>query len=130
MNVVTDWETLSREVTRDRRKGKRVNLRFPIEVSGFNPQGVLFAENTETTDISEAGCRFALKESVARGDVVAVKLRNRRGENRDAAQAELFQVIWRARDGEFWLVGALKLRNDKFWEVSFPPKNPPEPPNL
>ncbi len=129
MNVVTDWETLSREVTRDRRKGKRVNLRFSIEVSGFNRQGVLFAENTETTDISESGCRFALKERVGRGDVVAIKLRNRQGEDRDAAHAELFQIIWRAQDGELWLVGALKLRNDKFWEVSFPPKAPAEPPS-
>ena len=128
MNVVTDWEILSREVTRDRRKGKRVNLRFPIEVSGFNPQGVLFAENTETTDISESGCRFILEESVVRGDVVAIKLRKRQGEDRDAARAELFQVIWRAQDGELWVVGALKLRNDKFWEVSFP-KNTPEPPS-
>jgi hypothetical protein len=130
MNVVTDWEILSQEVTRDRRKGKRVNLRFPIEVSGFNPQGVLFAENTETTDISESGCRFTLEESVVRGDVVAIKLRNRQGEDHDAARAELFQIIWRAQDGDLWLVGALKLRNDKFWEVSFPPKNPPELPNL
>lgn len=129
MNVVTDWEILSREVTRDRRKGKRVNLRFPIEVSGFNPQGVLFAENTETTDISESGCRFTLKEFVVRGDVIAIKLRNRQGEDRDSAHAELFQVIWRAQDGELWLVGALKLRNDKFWEVSFPPKASAEPPS-
>ncbi len=124
MNVVSDWETLSKELNLDRRTGKRVNLKFPIEVSGFNHSGLLFAENTETNDVSEAGCRFSLEESIDRGDVVAIKLLKRDRKDRVAARAELFQIVWRAREGEIWSVGALKLRNDKFWEVSFPPKPP------
>jgi hypothetical protein len=127
MNVVSDWEALSKEFNLDRRAGKRVNLKFPIEVSGFNRLGLLFAESTQTDDISESGCRFSLKESVNRGDVIAVKLLNRKGEHRLAARAELFQIVWRAQERGVWTIGALKLRTDKFWEVNFPPKPPPEP---
>ena len=52
---LTEWELLSREVMQDRRKGKRVCLTFPIEVSGFDRSGRLFSERTVTQDISEAG---------------------------------------------------------------------------
>lgn len=122
MEVVSDWEALSKELNIDRRAGIRVNLKFPIEVSGFSRPGTLFVECTETSDISESGCRFALKETVNRGDVIAIKLLNRQSENGGAARAELFQIVWRACQDEIWSIGALKLRNEKFWEVNFPPK--------
>jgi len=130
MEPVTDWEALSREINKDRRRGKRVNLKFPIEVSGFNRMGMLFAETTETDDVSESGCRFKLAATVERGDVVAIKLLSRLRPDRSNARAELFQVAWRAaqKDDDGWSVGALKLRDDKFWEVNFPPRNPPESP--
>jgi hypothetical protein len=126
MDPATEWEALSREVSRDRRRGKRVNLRFVIEVSGFNRFGLLFAETTETDNISESGCRFKLKELASCGDVIAIKLLTHRGKEHGAGRAELFQIVWRGKEEGNWVVGALKLRDDKFWEVHFPPRNPPD----
>ena len=126
MDPVSDWEALSRELNLDRRSGKRVHLRFPIEVSGFTRAGSLFTERTQTSDISESGCRFTLNEPVKRDDVVAIKLLRHHDNPDVVSRAELFQIVWRERGGKSWFVGALKLRDDKFWEVSFPPKLPPE----
>ncbi len=126
MDPVSDWEALSKEFNLDRRSGKRVHLRYPIEVSGFTRAGTLFAEFTQTMDISESGCRFTLKEPVRRNDVVAIKLLRRHGDPDVMSRAELFQIVWRERGGTHWYVGALKLRDERFWEVSFPPKLPPE----
>ena len=127
MESLTDWELLSREVQRDRRKGKRVPLAFPIEVSGFDPTARLFTERTKTTDISEMGCRFRMKAEVSRGDVVAIKLLGRRDDDEPASKPLLFQVAWVRRDPEGWIVGALKLQPEKIWRVVFPQPNQPKP---
>ncbi len=128
METLTDWELLSREVMQDRRKGKRVCLNFPIEVSGFDRSGRLFSERTVTQDISEAGCRFKLKTKAERGDVVAVKLLSRRERPGPPARPLLFQIVWIKRDAEAWIAGALKLQPEDLWHMDFPPGNHPNGP--
>ncbi len=124
----TDWELFSHEVMEDRRKGKRVTLTFPIEVSGFDRTGRLFSERTVTLDISEAGCRFHLKTQIERGDVVAVKLLSRRDLSLPPARPLLFQVIWIDREEDGWVAGALKLQPEDIWHMAFPPSNHPKTP--
>ena len=123
MESLTDWELLSREVMQDRRKGKRVCLTFPIEVSGFDRSGRLFSERTVTQDISEAGCRFRMKTKAERGDVVAIKLLSRRDGPGPLARPLLFQIMWIKREEEAWIAGALKLQPEDLWHMSFPPGN-------
>ncbi len=122
-----DWHSLSVEATQDRRRGKRVQLTYPIEISGFDHSGRLFSEKTKTQDISETGCRFVLRTPLARGDVVAIKIVSQSDEALPSTKALLFQIAWVRRQGDGWMAGALKLQPDKLWRVAFPPNNLPDP---
>jgi hypothetical protein len=126
METLTEWDKLSQEVQQDRRKGKRVPLTFPIEVSGFDHTARLFSERTKTTDISEVGCRFQMKRPLSPGDVVAIKLLSRRNEKSPASKPLLFQIMWVQREPDGWIAGALKLQPENIWHVAFPPANQPK----
>ena len=127
MRTETDWEELSQEAQKDRRKGKRVPLAFPIEVSGFDSTGRLFAECTATSNISESGCRFQVKTQLERGDVVAIKLLSRRNDLAPASKPLLFQIVLVAREAEGWTAGALQLESENLWHMAFPSSNLPKP---
>jgi hypothetical protein len=119
----TDWEFIARETVSNRRRGKRVNLRYPVEVTGFDRAGKLFCENTVTTNVSATGCRVELKENVERGNTVAIKmLVKNSAPDAPVSKPQMFQIIWRARKNNVWVVGALKMTGDKFWQVDFPPQ--------
>lgn len=120
----SDWEILAQQTTEERRRGKRVNLRFPVEVSGTNGDGKLFCESTFTTDISATGCRVVLNEVVESGDVVSIKLAGKLEPNPAASKPQMFQIAWRIRKDNVWTVGARKLTEGKFWHVDFPEKFP------
>ena len=120
----TDWEILAQQTVDERRKEKRVNLRFPVQVSGFTTTGKLFCKNTYTTDISATGCRVVLDEVVERGDMIGLKLLIKAEAGVPIIKPQMFQILWRARKDNVWMVGALKLTEDKFWQVEFPDKSP------
>ena len=120
----TDWEILAQQTVDERRKEKRVNLRFPVQVSGFTTTGKLFCKNTYTTDISATGCRVVLDEVVERGDMIGLKLLIKAEPGAPITKPQMFQILWRARKDNVWMVGALKMTEDKFWQVEFPDKSP------
>lgn len=122
--TITDWESLTAEVVTDRRRGKRVNLRFPVEISGLNHDGKSFCEHTHTTNISASGCRAELNEVVERGDLVSIKLVVRSDPGLVVCQAQQFRIVWRERRNNVWTVGALKLTAEQLWHVAFPDKPP------
>jgi hypothetical protein len=120
----TDWEILAQQTIDERRKERRVNLRFPVQVSGFSNDGKLFCKNTFTTDISATGCRVELEELVERGDTIGIRLLVNASPDAPVSKPQMFQILWRARRENIWMVGALKLSEDKFWHVEFPEKSP------
>jgi hypothetical protein len=122
--ALTDWEVLDLEIAKDRRKEKRVFLRFQVEVSGFDPAGNLFRANGFTTDISATGCQVAIDEYVERGDIVAMKLLTKSEPNAPVSKPQRFQILWRERKENVWTVGALKLTGEKFWQVDSPENSP------
>jgi hypothetical protein len=124
----TDWEILAQQTTEERRRGKRVFLRFPVEVSGSDRQGKPFCESTFTTDISATGCRAELNEPVEVGDTIAIKLIGKFDPNPAASKPQRFQIAWRTCTANVWTVGARKLTEGKFWHVEFPDKIPPKTP--
>ncbi|GEM_PF-1011647 len=126
---LTEWEALSREANQDRRKGKRVTLAFPIEISGFDRRGRLFRDSTTTCDISELGCRFRVKTQLERGDVVAIKLIRRTNGQAPERKPLLFQIAWVAREADGWVAGALMLQPDNFWNMTFPATGQPKTPS-
>jgi len=116
----TNWDQLSQLVENDRRKGKRVPLTFPVEVSGLDGAGRLFVEQTTTSEISEWGCRLKLKTRVVRGDVVAVRLLVKVKPSTEASEPVLFEIAWSEENRGEWLAGARKLQAAELWHVSFP----------
>ena len=126
--VGTNWEELSSQAKTERRRGKRVPLVFPIEVSGFTSDGRMFWEKTKTLDISERGCRFILERELQRGEDIAIKLLSRDDPRSPAAKPLLFRVAWCTRIGARWRVGVLKLQSKNIWHVAFPPEKLPGKP--
>jgi len=120
MQTALDWEVLSAEAGRDRRKEKRIPLAFPIEVCGFDASGHFFSERTQTTDISEEGCRFCAKAQPEPGEVVAVRLVSRESGTMVPKNPLLFQIAWVAHAENGWVVGAFKLQPENVWNVAFP----------
>jgi hypothetical protein len=124
----TTWEELSSQAKNERRRGKRLPLVFPIEVSGFTPDGRMFSEKTKTLDISERGCRFILERELEHGEDIAIKLLSRDDPGSPASKPLLFRVAWCMRIGARWRVGVLKLQSKNIWHVAFPPEKLPEKP--
>ncbi len=126
--VGTNWEELSNQARTERRRGKRVPLVFPIEVSGFTSEGRMFSEKTKTLDISERGCRFILERELQCGEDVAIKLLSRDDPSSPASTPLLFRVVWCMQIGARWRVGVLKLQSKNIWHVAFPPEKLPGEP--
>jgi hypothetical protein len=121
MKAATNWEELSTEASRDRRREKRIPLAFPVEVSGFDKRGRFFSERTVTVDVSESGCRFQLKTEVERGAVVAIKLVSRHTGQPQPDRPLLFKVARVAQESSGWTLGAAKIQPESLWCVACPP---------
>ncbi len=121
MGTLINWQELSAEVSRDRRKGKRLALVFPIVVSGLDSSWRFFTERTKTVDISETGCRFYLKARPKPGDVVAIRLVSPQDIRPNLEKQFLFEIAWVAPEGDAWVVGASKLQPENIWHMVFPP---------
>jgi hypothetical protein len=121
METVTDWESLSAEASRDRRRERRIPLVFPIEVSGFDRRGRFFTERTKTSDVSANGCRFHMNTEIARGAVVAIKLVSRNSQQSLPDRPLLFQVARLEKEDHGWVLGAAKLQPENLWCIAFPP---------
>jgi len=123
-----NWDELLQEVVDDRRRGKRLLLTYPIEISGFDRQGRSFVERTRTLDISESGCRIVTNAPLAPGDVISIRLLVPGGD--DVSQETTacpFEVVWVEHFDSGWTAGAQKLAGNKPWKVTFPPdKEPPK----
>src|SRR5258708_32825194 len=103
-----------------RRKGKGLNLCFPIEVRGTDASGAVFREQTKTQDISESGCRFETKLPLVPGDIIAITLSGPH-DSLQNREPQLFEIAWSTPISSGQSVGARKLRDAKLWGVTFPP---------
>src|SRR5262249_16639099 len=101
-----NWDELARAASTERRRGKRLNLVYAIEIRGMNSAGECFIERTKTQDISEFGCRIETEMPLSRGDVIAIKLLAPDAED---SEPQLFEIIWTLRDPTGGTAGARKL---------------------
>jgi hypothetical protein len=98
---------------------ERYSLRVAIEVCGFNLRGRFFAERSETSNVSDGGCKFALRTQIAPDAIVALRvLCGHNGSGRDQSPV-YFQVVRVDRDSNQWMVGAIKLQSDELWLAAF-----------
>jgi PilZ domain len=120
MESAVNWEELGIEANKDRRREARIPLAIPVEVTGFDSHGKFFCEATKTVDISESGCSFALKRSLERGGVIAIKVAVKDRKKKTEQRPFLYQVARSTPEGERWIIGAAKLQPESVWYVAFP----------
>jgi hypothetical protein len=96
---------------------ERIAAQFSIEVCGFDRCGRFFTERSETSDVSDGGCKFYLRTEVEREAVVALRVIERYDQRGNGAAAVLFQVAQMERGSNGWTLGALKLRPEESWPM-------------
>src|SRR5580698_7929060 len=81
------------QLSGERRRSKRVQLAFQIEVTGTELTGVAFKDLTTTEDINDHGCRFTLQRELRQGDVVTIRVVHRSAEA-PLENAQVFEIVW------------------------------------
>jgi hypothetical protein len=119
--ILTNWKEVTAEQKCERRRQARVNLRYPIEVSGFNLHGRYFTERTFTVDVSDGGCKFPLAIEVEKESVVAIRVITRRHGQETDTRPVLFHVNWVQAEPNAWTLGVSKLQAGAAWCSSIPP---------
>jgi hypothetical protein len=109
----------------ERRRGKRLFLKFQIRVSGTDRSGRAFRDNAVTSDVSEHGCRFDFLRELADGAFLKIQVLGQTGgpslENKPLA----CQVVWIEPSVVGWTIGVEQLEPGNLWDITFPRKIPP-----
>src|ERR1700733_6570560 len=110
----------------ERRRTKRMGLRFCIQVTGTDAAGQPFCDRTVTTDVSEEGCRFELLRPVNRGDEIQIRRVPLDAEKPPDGKVLRFMIV-RVDASEWgWSVGAEKMQPGNLWRMAFPKLKVPE----
>jgi hypothetical protein len=100
-------------------------MHVPVEVCGFNLRGRFFTERSETSNVSDGGCKFCLRTQIAPDAIVALRVIAGHKSGGQDTSPVLFQVVRAERDSDQWVVGAVKLQSDELWPTL--PANSHEP---
>jgi hypothetical protein len=118
-NLIAGWLGVSRErawLASNRRRGQRVVLSVPVQVSGQNKLGTLFSDETNTVSVTEHGALLLLSVDVSKGE--RLKLLNLR--SKDSAEC-VVSYVGRLRGLHREIgVSFVKLHRS-FWHIAFPP---------
>ncbi len=99
------------------RRSKRVNLAFPIVLSGTNAAGVEFQESTRTIIVSKHGAKIRTTQELTVGALVTI-------ENRSmglSADATVVSVGPKRASGEPVEIGVQLTQAGNVWGIIFPP---------
>ncbi len=121
----TPWEELSQEASGDRRRERRLNLSYPIEIFGFDAANHYFTEHSVTENVSHGGCLFRLKTQVNPKTVLAIRVVSRETKQPQGYKPILFLVAWVKKEGNGWAVGASKLQPENLWQIAVPERASP-----
>jgi hypothetical protein len=116
----TQWEELTAEAQRDRRREPRLKLPFQVEVYSFDRQGRYFTERTVTLNVSSGGCMLELKHQPEDEGVLAIRRVARDGTRSAEHKPVLFLVCWSHKMHRHWIVGVSKLQSGDMWGLSMP----------
>ena len=126
LQVRTDVRKSPQYEADDRRKGKRVYLRYEIQISGKTADGSEFGVRTYTQDISEKGCCFRFPRELSTGNIITLEVVGRNSPSSVGFLSPIpLRVVWAKpeEEGTAWLVGAEFASPGNPWAVSFPPKS-------
>jgi PilZ domain-containing protein len=119
-----NWEEMTAEAQRDRRREPRLKLPYPVEVYGFDRAGQYFAERTATLNVSTSGCMLDVKHEPEEQSVVAIRRIGRDGSRMPGHKPMLFVVCWTQKLGRRWALGVSKLQAGDMWGLSMPQEHP------
>jgi len=114
------WDELTAEAQRDRRREPRIKLPFPVEVYGFDRSGQYFSERTVTLNVSSSGCMLDVKHEPEEQGVLAIRRIARDGARMPDQKPVLFLVCWTQKVGRRWTLGLSKLQAGDLWGLSMP----------
>jgi hypothetical protein len=106
------------------RREARHQARIEIEVSGIDPNGQMFQEQTVTTNVSEWGCGFMLSIELKPGDIVVVRVKAT--DQGEGPRQAMFQVMRAQHEESGWAVGAWKLKSGNIWGAQLEKLGKPE----
>ncbi len=120
----SQWDELTAEAQRDRRREPRLKLPYPVEVYGFDRAGHYFSERTVTLNVSPGGCMLDIKHQPEEQGVLAIRRTARDGTRVAELKPMLFLVCWTQRLGRRWAVGASKIQSGDIWGLSMSAEHP------
>ncbi len=100
------------------RRSSRLLFRCHVEISGYDPEGNKFTENSVTVSIGKFGASLKTAREYSMGQIVTVFTK----ESRHVGQ---FQVVWIGMPGtrEAGQIGIELLDARRFWGIEFPPED-------
>jgi hypothetical protein len=97
----------------ERRRDARIVVNVPVEITKIDETGHEITERTFVEDVSDFGCRFSIRETVKKGDTVAIRLLAQDGKSLSDEPVKHFEVMWAARGASRLVVGARICRGEK-----------------
>jgi len=119
-----NWDEMTAEAQRDRRREPRLKLPFAVEVYGFDRSGQYFSERTVTLNVSTSGCMLDLKHEPEEQGVLAIRRVGRDGSRMPGHKPVLFLVCWTQKIGRRWAMGVSKLQSNDIWGLTMPQDHP------
>jgi hypothetical protein len=100
------------------RRSSRLQFRCRVKISGFDPKGIAFSEETETITISKFGASLQTQRPYTKGQVVTVH-------TVDLGHTGQFQVVWMGQPGtrEAGQIGIEWVDARGFWGIEFAPED-------
>ena len=102
----------------EQRRSSRLRFRCRVKISGIDPKGNTFREETETISISKFGASLRTAHEFAMGQILTVH-------TLDHGHTGQFQVVWMGQPGtpEAGQIGIEWVDARRFWGIEFPPED-------
>ncbi len=101
-----------------KRRSSRLQFRCRAKISGIDPEGIAFSEETVTITISKFGACLETKRPYSMGQTLTVH-------TLDHGHTGQFQIVWLGQAGtrEAGQIGIEWLDARRFWGIDFPPED-------
>ena len=100
------------------RRSSRLQFGCRVKVTGLDPDGNEFGEETETVSISKFGASLRTTRPYALGQIITVR-------TKDRGTVGQFQVVWVGQQDSLQAgsIGIELLDARRFWGIEFPPED-------
>jgi PilZ domain len=111
---------MSTQLPEERRRGRRIPLRFHVEVSGIGLDEIPYCDRAAAFDVSDRGCQIRLRREIKSGDTLTLRVARPTDPTADQDAPFLYQVAWAKATNGFWVAGLEALEPGNPWRIAFP----------